>query len=194
MSMLGADEIRKQQKSQNILIEPFNDSQINPNSYDVRMGEWVIEPRFGNAIIDLENPDSAKLIWGTPRNLKREQVVILPPHGILLAHTAEVIGSYKYGTLLKARSTISRSGIDVCASAGFGDVGYVNHWTLELTNNSKNHIALKPGMRLAQIAFIEVKNPGQYEGAYKQVISSDFETINWRPEQMLPILGQLRVF
>jgi len=194
MAMLGGEEIKKQYAARKLLIEPYNDEQVNPNSYDVRMGQWVIEPRHSNSIVLLSVAESTELLWNKPRKIAKDGVVIMPPHSILLAHTNEVIGSYKYGTLLKARSTIARSGIDICASAGFGDVGYVNHWTLELTNNSKNHIAISPGMRLAQIAFIEVKNPGQYEGAYKQVISSDFEKLTWEPEMMLPVLGPLRVF
>ena len=37
--MLTGHEILKQVKRNNIIIEPFNLDQLNPNSYNVRLGE-----------------------------------------------------------------------------------------------------------------------------------------------------------
>ena len=44
--MLTGHEILKQIKRNNIIIEPFNLDQLNPNSYNVRLGERlkVYEP------------------------------------------------------------------------------------------------------------------------------------------------------
>ena len=185
--MLGKKEIIKQYRKGNIFIEPYNRNNINPNSIDVRMGNWIIEPKTNSSNISLSDSESTSMIWQEPRQLKGIGIFVLEPHSILLTHTLEKIGSSKYATLLKARSTIARCGLDICASAGFGDVGYINHWTLEITNNSNNYIELSPGMRIAQIAFIETKNPTIYKGAYVQ-------TSYWKPEDMLPVLGHDRVF
>lgn len=197
--MLGHDEILKQIDKNNIYIDPFDIGQLGPNSYDVRMGNWVVEEsqHTKEVYLDTDYP-SWRDMWQDPRYIGSDAQFVFAPSAYILTHTEEIVGSHKYGTLLKARSTIARCGIDICASAGFGDVGFVNHWTLEIKNNSKNHIVLKPGMRLGQIAFIEVKGATQYQGAYKQRYNQTDETLNykieWEPEDMLPKLGYSRVF
>lgn len=189
--MLGSKGIQRELLKGNIVIHPFNQEQINPNSYDVRLGNWFIQSRTHNAPVSLESIFSTGLIWGEPFYYKDNSLFVLEPDAYVLAHTEEYIGSYKHATLLKARSTFARLFIDICPSAGFGDVGYTNRWTLEIKNNSNNHYILKPGMRVAQISFQEVKEKGiLYAGAYKQ---NDILT-SWKPEDMLPRLGKDRVF
>jgi len=40
--------------------------------------------------------------------------------------------------------------------AGWGDVGYINRWTMEITNNSRFYaIPLVVGRRIAQIVFFD---------------------------------------
>lgn len=193
--MLGHNEILKQIAKNNIYIDPFDEQQLGPNSYDVRMGNWIVEESQHTKEVYIDT-DSWRDFWQEPRYIGSDAQFVFAPGAFFLTHTQEIIGSHKYGTLLKSRSTMARCGIDVCASAGFGDVGFVNHWTLEIKNNSKNHIVLKPGMRLGQIAFLEVKGATQYQGVYKQRYNQPgpgYE-IQWEPEDMLPNLGASRVF
>ena len=186
MSMLGYHEIKRERTKGNIFIETYNENQVNPNSYDIRLGENFVREHISNFVIGLDLSDSQDFIWSTVQ--RNSRLFIIEPGENILAHTEEFIGSTKYATLLKARSTLARCNLEICASAGFGDVGYINRWTLEIYNRGKNSIKLMPGMRVAQIAFSEVKRPNQYEGAYKNDI------MNWEPEMMLPVLGHSRVF
>ena len=202
--MLGHNEILKQIEKNHIYIDPFSVEQLGPNSYDVRMGNWIVSEHQSDGIVHLDTHsfENWKDLWQEPKFYDYDAMFVFAPGAYILTHTQEVIGSHKYATLLKARSTIARCGIDICASAGFGDVGFVNHWTLEIRNNSKNNIVLKPGMRLGQIAFLEVKGATQYEGAYKQRYSTEWydtkivqdSILEWKPEDMLPKLGESRVF
>lgn len=58
--------------------------------------------------------------------------------------------------MMKARSSIGRNFIEVCKCAGWGDVGYINRWTMEITNNSSHYaIPLVVGRRIGQIIFFE---------------------------------------
>ena len=41
--ILTGQQIEKEVKSRNIVISPFNESQVNPNSYNYRLGEEYIE-------------------------------------------------------------------------------------------------------------------------------------------------------
>lgn len=59
---------------------------------------------------------------------------------------------------MKARSSLGRNFIEICKCAGWGDVGYVNRWTMEITNNSRYYtIPLVVGRRVAQIVFFETE-------------------------------------
>src|SRR5690348_8641441 len=49
-----------------------------------------------------------------------------------------------------------KSLISVMQCAGWGDIGYVNRWTMEITNNSRHYsIPLVVGRRCAQIVFFD---------------------------------------
>ena len=107
------------------------------------------------------------------------------PGETILAHTNERIGGQRcITTEMKARSTLGRSFIAVCKCAGWGDIGYTNVWTFEITNFSRNHIVpLVVGRRIAQIVFYEtVECDRSYtkEGKYHDV------TKEWSPHDMLP--------
>lgn len=184
--MLGSKGIIQERKKGNIVIDPFSLSQVGPNSYDIRLGNWFISQRETHTPVDLESQEND--IWQDPLYISIESRIVLEPGHCILAHTHEYIGSRKHATLLKARSTFGRLFIDICPSAGFGDVGYINRWTLEIKNNSNNFYILKPGMRIAQIAFTEVKGRGKlYNGVY-------IDNREWIPQDMLPKLGPMRVF
>ena len=93
---------------------------------------------------------------------------------------------------MQARSSLGRSNITVCRCAGWGDPGYFNRWTMEITNNSQNHsVVLVVGRRVAQIVFWEVNAvEGSYQDKGKYQTSSDLEQVKslWEPSMMLPQL------
>jgi len=95
--------------------------------------------------------------------------------------------------MMKARSSLGRNFIEVCKCAGWGDVGYVNRWTMEITNNSRNYlIPLVVGRRIAQIIFFET-GPilgADYTSNGKYQSSQNITKLRkeWKPEMMLPRL------
>ena len=189
--ILGKFEIVNQMNKGAIIIEPFNENQINPNSYNVRLGNNFYEMKNGlnthwNPIIDLYKSLEAELFISS--YIPDNSYFNFKPHSFILAHTKEKVGTVRnYTTLLKNRSTIARIGLDVCASAGFGDLGFVNNWTLEIVNNTSYTFNLKPGMEIAQIAFMEVVGE-------TDLYNSVYQTKDWKPEDMLPKLGYERFF
>ena len=123
-----------------------------------------------------------------------DKVIVLRPGETVLAHTQEFIGGKDHiTTMMKARSSLGRNFIEVCKCAGWGDVGYINRWTMEITNNSKNYIIpLVVGRRIAQIIFFET-GPIQakdYASGGKYASSTDVKKLQkeWRPDMMLPKL------
>lgn len=116
--------------------------------------------------------------------------VWISPHGFILAHTAEAIGSAPGSGLvpmLHTRSTLARWGLSVCtANAGMGDEGYCAPWTLEIVNPHPVAVAIPVGARVGAIAFHRVEGaatpytPGMRYNATRGA---------WSPEAMLPRKG-----
>lgn len=145
-----------------IVIEPFVRPNLATSSYDVTLGEFFFTekhpPHFENVFnpYDKKHVDS---VWGTePRRAKKardvfernnidwngihpeELVILMAPGETILGHTNEFIGGRDHiTTMMKARSSLGRSFISVCKCAGWGDVGYINRWTMEIQNTSNRY-------------------------------------------------------
>lgn len=200
----------------NIKIDPFNKEQLASSSYDVTLGEWFFREQKSvdyMPIYDIYDKKHTEAVWGTkPFQAKtaketlngfkskgirpNDKVILIEPGETILAHTNEFIGGKNcVTTMMKARSSMGRNFIEICKCAGWGDVGYINRWTMEITNNSRHHsIPLLVGGRIAQIVFFETgdimsKDYAKLSGKY-QIDRADFEKIKkaWKPEMMLPRL------
>jgi dCTP deaminase len=209
---LSDKRILEEIKKGNIIIEPFNRKNLATSSYDVRLGEWYFREQRQN--FDVYNPydkNQTDKVWGTEpkradlaknvlkdfefKGLKpTDKVILISPGETILAHTEEYIGGKnEITTMMKARSTMGRNFIEVCKCAGWGDVGYTNRWTMEITNNSRFYtIPLIVGRRIAQIVFFHVgpvlENDYTNSGKYQK--TSDLNKIkkDWNPLAMLPKL------
>jgi len=83
--ILTGPEIIREWKSKKIDIRPFNLDQVNPNSYDFRLGatlktytNYVLDPRLRNPTVETTIP---------------EEGLVLMPGRIYLGHTHEIMGS-----------------------------------------------------------------------------------------------------
>lgn len=177
--MLSDVDIKFALAEGNIVIEPFNESQLGTNSYDARLGEWYYEQQ-DVVHFNPYDADSVKAFWGEPKQSKK--YICIKPGETILAHTQEIVGGRNgYLASMRTRSSIARSCLDVCGSAGLGDVGFINIWTMEISNKSKSYITLEVGERICQFEFHRVgQTLKEYKGSYGQGL--------WRPEDLLPKL------
>ncbi|RJR29323.1 hypothetical protein C4564_03220 [Candidatus Microgenomates bacterium] len=219
MSVLSKPQIIKHFKAGNITISPFNPNNLSNTSYDVRLGKYFFrqKPTLPTQIFNPFCEKSMREMYSEVEetkpvsevksktnpyfNLKStDTIMLINPNETVLAHTIEFIGG-KNGngklpavtTEMRARSSIGRIGISVCKCAGWGDIGYINRWTMEITNFSNSAIALPVGLRIAQIIFHEatpVANQDQYQKRGKYQSNTDLVKLmkNWKPEDMLPKL------
>ena len=110
----------------------------------------------------------------------------------VLMHSQEFAGGRRCVTThLQATSTAGRLGITVCQCAGWGDVGYINRWTMEVTNHSPYPVVLPVGARLAQLCFHEVAMPDlgtsyEKQGSYQNTADLDQLRAEWSPANMIP--------
>lgn len=214
MALSDQDILNHLMFSKNIIIDPFERANLATSSYDVRLGEFYFEETRGCGR-EIYNPWSEKevrRIWGEVKQAlplrearplsydqfegidPDDQVILIEPGATILGHTLEFIGGRKHiTTKMQARSSWGRNFIEVCKCAGWGDVGFVNRWTMEITNNSQFYtIPLVVGRRIAQIVFFETSDNvmGAYPSGGKYQTSDNTEDlrVNWKPEMMLPKL------
>lgn len=166
--ILTGGKITEEIRRGNITIRPFCIGQINPNSYNYRLGKSI-------KIFDKFNGEKAVF-----------KSIIIPTEGYVLksgqmylAHTKEIIGSSKYAMSLIGRSSIGRYGLFLQVSANLGHTTSSHKWTLEIV--ATKSIKVYSGMIIGQVSFW--KNFGnfkKYEGKYGD--------INYPGESFTPLL------
>lgn len=168
MAILTATEIRRQVQAGRITIDPFNPDQLNPNSYNLLLGDVVAWYAVSHYLepIDSKAP--------TPTVIRQMEVgesgkyLDIYPGTLYLGHTVEVCGSEHYVPILDGRSSLARLGVTAQLSAGFGDLGFKGQWTLEIT--TQHPVRIYAGMPFAQISFHTVEGwidrlyTGRYQG------------------------------
>lgn len=214
---LSDKKILESMEEGSIVIDPFRREHLATSSYDVSLGEWFFReqpPKYNHSLYNIWSQSHMEHVWGADQvehavcaeeafqkyrfNWEgispSDQVIMLRQGETILAHTEEYIGGRDHiTTMMKARSSMGRNFIEVCKCAGWGDVGFVNRWTMEITNNSTHYIIpLVVGRRIAQIVFFETgpilekdyASTGKYQG------TQDLAALkaNWSPSLMLPRL------
>ena len=179
--LLSDKRVVEELEAGNIVINPFDIRQLGTNSYDCRLGEWYFRPAITSELVDFTNEAQARRFWGEPQ--RSDSAIVVEPGTTILAHTQEIVGSRAgITTTMHARSSIGRSSLSVCKCAGAGDVGYVSHWTMEISNHSTCSISIPVGLRICQIKFDFVgETLKEYQGKYGQ-------ESQWTPYDMLPRL------
>jgi dCTP deaminase len=123
-------------------ITPYNPTQLQPASYDLRLGDAFIGAMDHRFLVPT--------------------VTTLDPHHFLLAHTEEVIHLPDWlGARVEGKSSWARKGLFTHTSAGWIDPGFHGQITLELFNASSEPIPLTPGDLISQISFYLLSSPAE---------------------------------
>jgi len=158
--ILTGKEIKKKISEKKILIEPYEENLLNPNSYNLRLhNELLVYKKFP---LDMKSP------------LETEKIVIpetgflLEPGTLYLGRTLEYTETYNLVPMLEGRSSIGRLGMYVHITAGFGDVGFRGFWTLEIS--VIHPLIVYAGVQICQIFYHTVEGEiteyksGKYQG------------------------------
>lgn len=107
-----------------IKIEPFNPLCLGSNSYDVHLSPWLAF--YQSMELDVKKENKVNYIQ-IP-----EEGKVLKPGRLYLASTVEYTETWNAVPFLEGKSSAGRLGINIHATAGKGDVGFCNYWTMEL--------------------------------------------------------------
>ena len=148
--ILSGQEIRRR-LGDDIVIDPFDESLLNPNSYNLTLHPELLV--YEEIVLDMREDNRVRRIQIPPDGL------VLKPQQLYLGRTAERTETRNLVPMLEGRSSIGRLGLFVHVTAGFGDVGFCGYWTLEMF--SVQPLRVYPGIPICQIFYHELR--GDYE-------------------------------
>jgi dCTP deaminase len=182
--ILSGNEIRRQLGS-NIKIDPFDERQLNPNSYNVRLHDELLV--YDDLELDMRRPPRYTRHTIPPDGL------VLTPNRLYLGRTVERTETRGYVPMLEGRSSIGRLGLFVHVTAGFGDVGFCGYWTLEMF--AVYPIRIYAGVEIAQIFYHTVEGEVTEYRSDKYQHNRDiqpsllFKEFTRDPQRALPLEG-----
>lgn len=157
----------------NIIIEPFDKECLGTNSYDVHLGKYlatyrsrVLDARVHNEIDHFEIPKDG---------------FVLQPNTLYLGVTLEYTETHKHVPFLEGKSSTGRLGIDIHATAGKGDVGFCNTWTLEISCTQP--VRIYAGMPIGQLIYFVVD--GEVEIMYNTKSNAKYNNKTTKPVESM---------
>lgn len=148
--ILSGKEIRKH-IGKEIIIEPFDENRINPNSYNLSLFHELLE--YENRELDMKSPNPTRRIVIPPEGL------LLEPDKLYLGRTNEYTKTDTYVPMLEGRSSTGRLGLFIHVTAGFGDIGFAGYWTLEIF--CVQPVKIYPDVEICQIYYHDIH--GEYD-------------------------------
>lgn len=156
-----------------IVIEPYYRSCLGTNSYDVHLSKHlatydseVLDARKHNEISHFEIP---------------EEGFVLQPGTLYLGSTLEYTETHATVPFLEGKSSVGRLGIDIHATAGKGDVGFCNHWTLEIS--CVHPVRVYAGMPVGQLIYFCVQ--GDIENYYNKKQNAKYNQRTPKPMESM---------
>ncbi|TCL70871.1 dCTP deaminase [Hydrogenispora ethanolica] len=142
-----------------IIIDPFREEQLNPNSYNLRLHHELLV--YEEPVLDMKRPNPFRQLTIPPEGL------VLETGRLYLGRTLEYTETDGYVPMLEGRSSVGRLGLFIHVTAGFGDVGFKGYWTLEIF--CIQPIRIYAGVSICQIYYHTI------EGDYDRYCSGKYQ-------------------
>lgn len=138
-----------------IVIEPFNNSCVQPSSVDLHIDRYFRVFRnhtMGHIDVKQNLEDLTEVV-----EITDDDPFILHPGEFVLGSTLERVAiPDDLVARLEGKSSLGRLGLLIHSTAGFVDAGWDGQLTLELSNVASLPITLYAGMKIGQISFIQM--------------------------------------
>ncbi len=156
-----------------IIIEPFNREHLGTNSYDVHLGSRL--GTYRDKVLDAKKHNKIDIFE------IGEEGYVLEPGILYLGVTEEYTETHHAVPFLEGKSSIGRLGIDIHATAGKGDVGFCNHWTLEIS--CVHPVRVYRGMPIGQLIYFTVE--GGIENYYHSKKNAKYNSRSTDPMESM---------
>jgi len=156
-----------------IVIEPYDRKCLGTNSYDVHLGSTLAT--YDDAVLDAKKHNKI-----TSHEIPVEGLVLYP-NRLYLGVTQEYTETHATVPFLEGKSSVGRLGIDIHATAGKGDVGFCNHWTLEISVSMP--VRVYPGMPIGQLIYFMVS--GDIENYYNKKKNAKYNNKTDKPVESM---------
>lgn len=143
--ILSGEQIRSR-LGDSILIDPFQEENLNPNSYNLTLHNELLI--YEEVVLDMRQVNRVRRIQIPPDGM------VLSPNQLYLARTVERTETHNLVPMVEGRSSVGRLGLFVHVTAGFGNVGFCGYWTLELF--TVQPVRIYPGVSICQMFYHEV--------------------------------------
>lgn len=172
--MILSDKLILQEIEQgSIIIEPFRRECLGTNSYDVHLGKYLATYR--NRVLDSKKHNEIDH-FEIPKD-----GFVLQPNTLYLGVTLEYTETHKHVPFLEGKSSTGRLGIDIHATAGKGDVGFCNTWTLEIS--VAQPVKIYAGMPIGQLIYFVVE--GEIETMYNTKNNAKYNNKTTKPVESM---------
>jgi len=156
-----------------IIIEPFDVNNLGTNSYDVHLGKYMAV--YKDRVLDAKKHNEIEhLEIGS-------EGIVLQPGTLYLGVTEEYTETHHAVPFLEGKSSVGRLGIDIHATAGKGDVGFCNTWTLEIS--CVQPVRVYAGMPIGQLIYFSVD--GDIENYYNKKKNAKYNDRTIRPVESM---------
>jgi dCTP deaminase len=143
--VLSGHEIKRRLDS-DIVIDPFVESRLNPNSYNLTLHNELMV--YEEVVLDMRKANRVR------RMSIPHEGLILQPNQLYLGRTVERTETHNLVPMIEGRSSIGRLGLFVHVTAGFGDVGFCGYWTLEMF--AVQPVRIYAGVEICQIFYHDI--------------------------------------
>ena len=137
------------------------------------LGKWLA--KYDDEVLDARKHNTI-----THFEIPEEGVVLIPGH-FYLGVTLEYTETHAHVPFLEGKSSTGRLGIDIHATAGKGDVGFSNTWTLEIS--CMQPVRIYAGMPIGQLIYFAVD--GDIENFYNKKENAKYSNPTTRPVESM---------
>jgi dCTP deaminase len=183
--VLSDHTIKEEMARGRIVIEPFDESCLQPASVDLHLDRrFLVFRNSRRPYIDVrqDNSDLTEVV-----EIDGDSPFILHPGEFVLGSTQEsvalpddIVGR------LEGKSSLGRLGLLIHSTAGYVDPGWRGHLTLELSNVANLPVTLYYGMKIGQISFLRLTSPvdrcygseglgSKYQGQVEPTVSKYYQ-------------------
>ena len=156
---LTSQAIKDEVRNGTICIDDFNEAQLQPNGYNLRLDremivyrQAVLNPRMQNKYERFAIPDEG---------------FVLRPGKLYVGRTVEHIRALRHVPVMSGRFSLDAIGLEVRVSGGIGNVGYTGR--LQLALSCIHDIIIYPDMEIVQLCFATLHGwlSDSYKGLYQ---------------------------